>query len=260
MSLAYDYQFRFKSKRFTYARMGSGPVLVLLHGAGGSAMWESQAKELAKSFDVIVPRHPGYDDEPCPSWLEGVDDLAYLYLEAFEELGIENPILLGHSLGGWIAAEMAIRQPKSIRALILVSSAGLEVDGVAPGNNFIWSMTETAENLFYQKSNQDAFLKANQDETVALQIYRARETTARLAWSPRWIGPAITKWIDRIDMPAFVIWGSDDKLFPAAFGREFAARLPDSDYLEISECRHVPHLDQPETFTRAVSEFLENLQ
>ena len=127
MTLDYSNQFDIGERRFNYARFGAGAPLILLHGAGGSQMWEDEARRLAKRFDVLIPRHPGFDGAPRPEWLEHVEDLAYLYLEAIESLELDRPILMGHSLGGWTAAEMAIRHPSQFRSMLLISAGGLRV-------------------------------------------------------------------------------------------------------------------------------------
>lgn len=253
----YDRTFDFGGRSFRYWRSGSGTPLLLLHGAGGSAMWEAEAERLSATHDVILPQHPGFDGSRYPEWMETVEDLAYLYSAAMQDWGLTRFRLMGHSLGGWIAGEMAIRIPAAIDRLILVAAGGIRGQGYA-GNNFIWSAEETAAALFVDPAMRAKFVEPPADEAIALRVHRSRESTARLVWSPRWIGPAMNKWAARIAMPTLVIWGEADGLFPASFGRTFADRLPDSTFVEIANCGHVPHLERPEPFRAAIDPFLES--
>jgi len=257
LALKFEDKFAFGDMGFSYARKGKGSPLLILHGAGGPDMWAGEFERLSEHFDVILPNHPGFDGSRCPDWLEAVEDLAYLYLVALSAWGLRDVRVVGHSLGGWIAGEMAIRSPQIFHRLVLVAPGGIRgTDGFA-GNNFVWSKEETAEQLFQSDDLRQMFLAANSDEAHALTLHRSRETTARLVWSPRWIGPALNKWVRRIDTPTLFIWGKQDGLFPVAFGREFSGLLPDSDLIELDDCGHVPHLERPDEYRAAVDEFLE---
>ena len=115
--------------RVAYRRKGEGEPVLYLHGNGFTRMWLPFHDELAARMDLIAPEHPGYGETPMPDWLEGFDDLVLHYDEFLDVLGLETVHVVGYSLGGWIAAELAAFYPRRLRSLTLVCPAGLRVPG-----------------------------------------------------------------------------------------------------------------------------------
>src|SRR5476649_946117 len=113
-------------------RGGSGPPLLSLHGSEAFTTWQRFMAELAGRFDVIVPDHPGFGASDTPPWLDCIGDLAHFYRAFIEALGLHNVVVAGHGIGGWIAGELALRDTRDLRALVLVDAAGLPLteDGV----------------------------------------------------------------------------------------------------------------------------------
>jgi pimeloyl-ACP methyl ester carboxylesterase len=109
-------------------RGGKGPPLLFLHGAGGVPLWQPFMASLSEHYDVIVPDHPGFGRSETPDWLDQLSDLAYFYLDFIDALGLDQVHLVGHSLGGWIAAEIAVRSTRRLRTLTLVCAAGVHAD------------------------------------------------------------------------------------------------------------------------------------
>ncbi len=103
--------------------------LVFLHGAGGHTGWMAFLEELSPRFAVYAPEHPGFGQSDDPPWLDGVGDLAYFYLDFLKALGLERVHLMGTSLGGWIAAEMAVRDTARLASLTLVGAVGITAQG-----------------------------------------------------------------------------------------------------------------------------------
>ena len=123
-------------------RGGSGEPLLFLHGARGASAWLPFWETLSQRFDVIVPEHPGFGGSDMPDWLDNVGDLAYFYLDFIEALELTRVNLAGVSLGGWIAAEIAVRDDAALKTLTLIGAAGIHVKGVAKGDIFMWSREE----------------------------------------------------------------------------------------------------------------------
>jgi pimeloyl-ACP methyl ester carboxylesterase len=119
-------------------RGGSGTPMLFLHGAGGASVWAPYMEALARRFSLIVPSHPGYGRSDTPPWLDSLSDLAYFYLDFINALGLRDFHLAGNSLGGWLAAEIAVRSCDRLRTLTLVSPAGIHVKGVPKGDIFLW--------------------------------------------------------------------------------------------------------------------------
>src|ERR1051326_1999380 len=105
------------------------PPLVFLHGAGGHTGWMAFLEALSQRFAVFAPEHPGFGQSDDPPWLEEVGDLAYFHLDLLAALGLDRVHLMGTSLGGWIAAEMAVRSTSRLASLTLVGAVGITAGG-----------------------------------------------------------------------------------------------------------------------------------
>src|SRR5579875_2341617 len=123
----------------SYQRRGEGTPLLFLHGANNVPGWPPFMARLAERYDVIVPDHPGFGRSEIPPWLDTIHDLAYFYLDFIEALGLHGVHLVGASLGGWIACEIAVRQTAALRTLTLVAPAGLRLAGVRKLDTFLMS-------------------------------------------------------------------------------------------------------------------------
>jgi pimeloyl-ACP methyl ester carboxylesterase len=238
----------------SYLRAGRGEPVLFLHGAGGISGWMPWMETLAQRFDLIVPDNPGYGRSSTPEWLDNVHDVAYFYLDAIAALGLGNVHLIGNSIGGWIAAEMAVRCTSQLATLVLVSPAGLRLRGVRKFDIFAASPEAQMRRLFHDPKLVDAALATPPPDIDTL--LKNRLTTARLGWQPRLYDPHLAKWLHRIDVPTLVIWGDDDKIIPPAYAEEFHRLIPGSTVRRIERCGHLPHVERDDAFTAAVTEFL----
>lgn len=231
-------------------RAGSGPPLLFLHGAEAFTAWLPFMGALAERFHVVVPDHPGFGVSGTPGWLDTVGDLAHFYRAFLETLGLDDVVLAGHGLGGWIACEMALRDPSGIRALVVVDAAGLppRVDGV---DTFMCSPDELRA-----ASYRDVARAPEPDDAARAQQAKNALMTARLGWSPRFYDPQLAKWLHRVRIPTLVVWGADDAIFPAAQADAFASAIPGARKALIPDAGHLPHVEQPAAFTAAVDAFL----
>src|SRR6195256_4221225 len=163
---------------------------------------------------------------------------------------------VGHSLGGWIAAEIAARNTSRIRSLTLIAPAGLPVKGLLSGDNFIWSPEEYARNLFYDQAFAErelAHVPSEQEADIALTN---RYMATKLGWEPRWFNPALERWLHRVRVPTLVLWGRGDKLFPRAYAKAWAERIPDSRVDVIPECGHRPHVEKADVAAGKILDFI----
>lgn len=237
---------------------GDGPPLLFLHGAAGAGHWLPFMDELAKRYTVIVPEHPGFGSSGTPNWLRDIGDLAYFYLDYLASRSLKDVHLVGNSLGGWIACEMAVRSCERLRSLTLVSPAGIQVPGLPPrGDTFLWSPEQAARNLYHDQSFAEAALAAPVDDAEIDRRARNALTTALLAWEPRFFNPQLAKWLHRIEIPTLVLWGEEDRVFPAAYGTEFANRIPGARLVTFDGCGHLPHVERAKRFVSTVVEFAE---
>ncbi len=234
---------------------GEGTAVLFLHGAGGLPTWNRFFDALAQKFRVIVPEHPGFGTDTHAERIRDIADLAMYYLDFLD--GLREPIhLIGHSLGGWAAAELATRNCAQLKTLTLISPAGLRVKGVPMGDNFIWSPEELTRNLYYdQRLADDILARPITDEDVDRQLTN-RFMAARLGWQPRWFSPRLGQWLHRINVPTLLIWGNEDKLIPSTYATAWENGVPRLRKYLIAGCGHLPFVEKPAETARAVLEFL----
>jgi pimeloyl-ACP methyl ester carboxylesterase len=236
-------------------RGGAGAPLLFLHGARGASTWLPFMDRLAQNFDLIVPEHPGFGGSDTPDWLDTVGDLAYFYLDMIAELGLDKVNLVGTSLGGWIAAELAVRSCERLRSLVLSAPAGIHVKGLPKGDTFMWSPAETTRNLFHDQVLADAALQRPVSETEQFTEMKNRLTMAKLTWQPRLYNPHLHKWLHRIAVPTLILWGDDDKVIPTGYGPAFAELIPGARLEIIAKCGHLPQVERSDEFVGKIVGF-----
>ncbi len=225
-------------------REGGGAPILFLHGAGGFPGRLPFFAELAASHEILVPEHPNFGASPDAPELRNVADYAYYYLDWIKQLGLPKLHVVGHSLGGWIAAEIAVRDCSAFASLTLIAPAGVRVKGIPTGDNFIWSPEESIRNLFHDQTLAAQILARTPTEDEAEQMIRTRLIAARLGWEPRWFNPGLEKWLHRITCPTLLLWGAQDRLLPAAYASAWSARVPRLTHHRIEACGHSPHVEQ----------------
>ena len=237
-------------------RGGSGETLLFLHGAGGLAGWMPFLDTLSDSFDVIAPDHPTFGLSDEPAWLDDMNDMALFYLDYIEALGLSNVHLVGQSLGGWIALEMAVRSCVNIQSLPLVAAAGIRIKGLPAADIFMMDQEELTRSLLVNPSIIETMLAMElTSEQEDIQI-KNKVSTARLGWQPRLFNPSLRKWMHRIKAPTHVIWGDQDKIIPPAYADEFKSLISGASVTMIPECGHLPQVEQTGPFVSAVSGFI----
>ena len=242
--------------RIRMMRGGSGPPLLVLHGAGGAGVWLPFMDRLAERFELIVPEHPGFGASDTPDWLDTIHDLAYFYLDFLADQGLIGVHLVGLSLGGWIAAEIAVRCTARLATLTLVDAAGIYLPGVPQSDPFLRSEEQRIRDNFVDQAVAEAVIAralAPEMEDVNL---KNRTTTARLAWQPRAHDPHLPKWLHRIDVPTLVLWGENDVLFPKDYAAAWQRLIPGAKAVVIPRCGHVPNVEKPTEFVAALSDFI----
>jgi pimeloyl-ACP methyl ester carboxylesterase len=231
---------------------GSGRTILILHGAGGPELMRPFAEKLAATANVCLPTHPGFDADE-PAWLTRVEDLAYFYLDVLETLDLRKVCLVGHSLGGWIAAEMAIRSVERIERLMLVSSAGFAAPGFPAADNFLWSREETLRNLYTDPVIVEAALGRSLSPDDQMKVVRRQQLVAKLVWNPRWHNPALARWLPRIRIPTDVVWGDEDRLFPVGMGAGLAEAIPGARFHSLPGCGHVPFVERSDQMLNLIN-------
>ena len=240
----------------TMQRAGDGPPLVFLHGPGGPLGEAPFLEDLARRFTVYAPAHPGFGPGEGVEHLDDVLDFALYYLDFLDELGIEKPHIVGHSLGGMLAAEMAALAPKEVARLVLVCPTGLWLDQVPIPDFFTFSPEQLVRSALHDPKGPvgKMLLAQFQDPRRLLDSYRCLASAGKFLWPVPDKG--LKKRIHRLRMPTLVVWGASDGLIPTAYAEAFHVAIPDSRLVILNGAGHLPMLEQREAFVKAVCEFL----
>jgi pimeloyl-ACP methyl ester carboxylesterase len=236
---------------------GRGKPLLFLHPEIGLDPEAAVLEQLAERTRVIAPSHPGFGRSELPRHMTSVDDLAYFYLDLLETVDLRDVILVGVSLGAWIAAEIAVKTTDRLSHLVLANPLGIKVSDRETRD--IVDIFAIGEKEFHQLAYHDASAAARDypamsDEDVRI-VARNRESTSRFGWSPYLHNPKLRGRLHRIKIPTLVLWGTSDRLAREDYGRAYAAAIPDARFETIVRAGHYPHLEQPEEFARRIFAF-----
>lgn len=240
-------------------RAGHGKPLLFLHGSRGLEGPTPFFGALAELFDCIAPEHPGFGGGELPAWLDNVADLAHFYFEFIADQGLRDVHLVGYDLGGWIAAEMAVRNSSALASLTLIGAQGIHVPGVPTADTFLLSNEQLLRDTFHDEGAASAWAareKETLDDTAQLVN---KQAAARLTWNPRGHDPHLGKWLHRIDVPTLVVWGDEDKLLPREYGRSWQQRVPRAQLASIAGCGHAPHLEKHGEVVAAFERFTSSI-
>ncbi len=243
---------------------GSGPPLVFLHSGVGEAWWAEWCDDLAEDFTVIVPAHPGFGDSEGLEEIRDVEDMAFHYDDLFALLELDRPALVGQSLGGWIAAEYAVRWPERLSRLVLIDAAGLRVADAPAVDMWAHRPPELADMMFADVSHPLAqMMKSFEPDRpppaeVLIPFFKAQQATARIGWNPYLHDPKLGGRLHRITCPTLVLWGARDGLIPFAHGEAYARGIPGARIEQLEGAGHLPTLERPDLVASVLRSFLES--
>jgi pimeloyl-ACP methyl ester carboxylesterase len=238
---------------------GEGPPILFLHNGGGFEPTHPFIGLLTARHRLIAPSHPGFGTSSLPDWLDCPDDIAYVHLALMDRLGLAQVDVIGCSIGGWIAAELATKSPERVRRLVLVCPEGVKT---GPPDRLdipdIYAMPyEELERISYHDPERMQVDPAQlTDEQLAIRV-RNRETTALLVWEPYMHNPKLRHRLHRVAAPTLFLRGESDGLVSAEYVAAYARLLPIAHIETIRAAGHAPHIEQPHEFARAVLAFLD---
>jgi len=238
---------------------GQGDPLLVLHGAGGNRGWTRWLDLVSERFTVWAPTHPGFGRSSDADWMDGIDDLARFHLWFIDAAGLGRPHVLGHSIGGWIAAEMAAMTPGAINRLILVAPVGLKPEKGEILDIFFYSPAQLLAKTIHDPKTVPEWdaLYGTPPTPAQLEIAeRNREMTARLTWKPYMHNPRLAHFLPRVTNPALIVWGREDQIVPVECGEQYRRLLPNARLTVLEKCSHLPPIEQPDAFARLVLDFL----
>ncbi len=212
----------------------------------------------ARQFRVLVPTHPGFGQGGGLDQIDSIADMAFHYVELFDALGLGEVILGGVSLGGWIAAEFAVRWPERVRRLWIADAPGLWVDETPMFDLFriMHDRDRVRQLLFHDPAAHMARLviKPEADAEQMLAAYQNMTALARLVWD-RPYDPKLADRLYRVRCPTLLLWGDDDRLVPPAYGKAYQQHLPAAELKLIANCGHLPMFEREAEFVEAVTSF-----
>lgn len=236
-------------------KAGSGPPLLYWHGAGACGRWFPHHALLAEHFTVYAPDHPGWGLSEGPEWMDTIHDYTLHHDSLIRKLGIERPVLVGHSLGGWMAADFAATYPDRLKALVLVDSAGFPFDADSPVPDFFASAARGGEHfarlVFHKMDVAQAYASPQPTPEEILTNFRHLTSTARIAWHI-WFDEKLPRRLARVQTPTLVVWGAHDRLFPAEMAKQFADAVPGAHWKLVEDSGHMLSLENPQALAEAV--------
>ena len=238
-------------------RGGSGRPLLFLHGAGGAGVWLPFHGLLAQRCDVLAPDHPGFGLSGELEHIESLDDLVYHYLALLEQLGLDEVDVVGTSLGGWLAAELAVHSPRLVRRLVLLNAVGLDIWEAPVKDLFGMSPEETVAALFADPAVAASLFPAEPDLDFIMGLYREKISFARLAWNPYCCNPKLESRLYRVTAKTLVVWGDEDFLVPVVHGERYVERIADARLVTLPGVAHAPFLENAEATAKLIVDFLE---
>ncbi|HEY3920312.1 MAG TPA: alpha/beta hydrolase [Stellaceae bacterium] len=240
------------------ARRGTGQPLLFLPGEDMLEAESAFVAGLAERFEVIIPSPPGFGRSSRPDWLTAPSDVAYLLLSLLKKLGLGRVPAIGCSLGGWIAAEMAIKDDACFARLVLIAPYGVKL-GRPSERDFVdlWQLPpQKREALKWRDSEKGKRDMAAMGDDELGRLTRNLESFARFGWEPYLHNPKLKHLLYRVAAPTLLLWGEEDGIAGADYARGYAKLIPGARVMTIADAAHYPHLEQPDAVLRHVSPFL----
>jgi pimeloyl-ACP methyl ester carboxylesterase len=239
---------------------GEGDPLLFLHGAGGLYGWPPFLESLARSFRVIAPDHPGFGRSEGLEHLDDVVDLALYYTEFIEAMDLEQPYLVGHSLGGMIAAEVAAIAPALASKLVLIAPVGLWLDDYPVMDFFAATPEELSAAMFHDAGSAVAKELMTLPSAPEAHLEAVLERTKNLSAAGKFLWPipdkGLKKRIHRIVVPTLLLWGVSDRLVPPIYGEEFLKRIKRARLTVFRGASHMLPFEKADELVEAVTDFL----
>jgi len=239
-----------------YRRKGAGAPALYLHGAGFTRQWLPHLEALSQRVDLIAPEHPGYGETEMPEWLDGFDDIVIHYDELLDVLGLEQVHLVGHSLGGWMAAEFASFYPRRLKSLTLIVPAGLRILDKPIPNPVAMMPDAFFELIFNDPANMHQVLPDFEDFDEIVHAYGEGATLARLAWTTQY-NLGLERRLARVSCPSLVLRAEHDRLICDEMAERYAEVLPSSRIETIPGTGHALAVEQPNKVAAAVADFIQ---
>ncbi|QKW23654.1 alpha/beta fold hydrolase [Kitasatospora sp. NA04385] len=230
----------------TLSEAGTGRPVLILHGGGGPATVAGLARHLSRTARTLTPVHPGWDGTHRPAGLTGIGDLARAYLHVLRDRGLRDVLVVGSSLGGWIAAEMAVRDDGGrITGLVLIDAVGVRVETEPITDFFALDARGVAEHSWHDPDRHHL----DPADVPAEELARRQgnmATMRALAGDPYMHDPELLHRLGSVQVPALLLWGESDRIVTPAYGAAYAAAFGNGRLEVVPEAGHLPQIERPE--------------
>ena len=237
----------------------AGRGVLLLHSGAGPQSIAGLAAALSEHAYVVTPTHPGFNGMPRVPWLDSVADLADAYLDLLDALGLHSVMVIGNSVGGWIASEMALRDIHGrLSALVLLNANGIRPDGVGQVTD-IRGMPPAAIGKLSFFSPAYRLNPATMTPEQLAGMVANQQALAVYAGEDFMFAPKLRRRLHRVTVPVLVAWGEEDGIVPPDYGRAYAAAFANGQFTPIPEAGHFPQIEQPAAVLAAIGEFVDTV-
>ena len=246
--------------RVQMVKGGSGDPLLLLHGEMGHSGWLRFHEALAQDYTLYIPSHPGFGESQRPEWIMNMRDLAGWYVNALDEMQLGPVNVVGFSLGGWLAAEMATMCRHAFKSLVLVGAMGVKPPVGEILDMFLVVAREYIAAGFLDAASTPEFQRVCPDDPSADQVEAwevAREEACRLSWRPYMHYPALPQLLSVVKgLKTLILWGRQDAVVPVSAAQVYHESLDGSKLVVLDDCGHHPEIEQTDRFVRLAKDFL----
>lgn len=232
----------------------------ILHGGGGPRTVAPIVTHLASTMHALAPTHPGFDGTSRAESISSVADLAASYLAYLLDRGHADVVLIGSSLGGWIALEMALQAEADERfasvvgAVIDIDGVGVLVEGEPIADFFALTPRELAAIAWHNPDR--GFIDPTQLTDAQRNAAQANARTMAVLAGTGMSDSTLLDRLGAINVPTLVMWGESDGVVTPAYGRAIAQAIPGARFVEIAEAGHLPQLEDPHATWKAIDDFL----
>jgi pimeloyl-ACP methyl ester carboxylesterase len=233
-------------------RGGEGDTVLFLHGAGGLTGWLDYFDRLAQRYEVLAPEHPGFGKSERPDWIGSVADLTRYYRTFCAGLGQVH--LIGSSLGGWLASQLAMLAPEAIRSLTLIAPAGMRARPVGSGPGALHSRVERLLRFYYDHSLVERVLA--QDPPDIQKIESGNYKTAELLGGPGFYDPTLEQALQGVTCPTLVVWGEEDRVVSVEQAKLWSNAIHGAEVRIFPACGHLPHVEFSDATARLTEAFI----
>ena len=252
--------------------LGSGPPLLFVHGlAGRWQNWLENIPAFARTHRVVAVDLPGFGASPLPRGEISIPGYARFLERLCGAMRIDAAAVVGNSMGGYVAAELAISSPQRVERLMLVSAAGITAeylrrDRIMTGARVVaalWTRTAARHESLAKRPGLRriglGFVARHPDRLSAPLAHELMQGAGKPGFLPAMeaiLAHRISERLPRIACPTFVLWGEDDRVIPARDAQRFGELIPDARVLVLPDTGHVAMLERPARFNALLEEFL----